>query len=146
MDILISAILLIGKILLAAIVVIVVAVAVWFGWSAWVRATAKHDPVEYYRGWGGYVHPIGLTHKITKEEADALDAEGRVYLIGYYDRGELIRVTKMLNSALFFDFQYTYYPNGRLQSATTTNAKGVVKVREYDRWGRGRPDNPAGIW
>jgi hypothetical protein len=33
------------------------------------------DPIEYYRGWNGYWHPISLDHKISKEEADALHAD-----------------------------------------------------------------------
>jgi hypothetical protein len=43
------------------------------------------------------------------------------------------RVTKMLKGAVFFGFEYTYHPNGRCKTVKTTNAKGVVKVREYDR-------------
>ncbi|MGA7328303.1 MAG: hypothetical protein WBX25_28390 [Rhodomicrobium sp.] len=36
-----------------------------------LHANRKHDPIEYYRGWGGYRHPIGLSHKITKVGAGA---------------------------------------------------------------------------
>jgi hypothetical protein len=39
----------------------------------------------------------------------------------------------MLKGAVFFGFEYTYHPNGRCKTVKTTNAKGVVKVREYDR-------------
>jgi hypothetical protein len=48
-----------------------------------------------------------LNGKICKEDADALHAEGRVYLIGfgYYNEGKLTRVTKMLKGALLFDFE-----------------------------------------
>ena len=49
----------------------------------------------------------------------------------------------MLRGAVFFDFEYAYHPNGRRKSARVTNAKGVVTVREYDEWGRGRPGNPT---
>ena len=112
-------------------------------WSTNARAGRKHEPVEYYKGWGGYVHPISLYNQITKDEADAIAAEGYAYLIGYYDdRGRLLRVTKMLRGAVFFDFEYAYHPNGKRKSARVTNAKGVVTVREYDEWGRGRADNP----
>ena len=41
MNILISAIILIGKILIAVIGLIAVLVAVWFGWAAYVRAGAR---------------------------------------------------------------------------------------------------------
>jgi hypothetical protein len=146
MNILISAIILIGKILIAVIGLIAVLVAVWFGWAAYVRASIKHEPIEYYRGWDGYWHPISLTHKITKEEADAYHADGSVYLIGYYSEGRLTRVTKILKGAVFFDFEYTYFPNGRCRTVKTTNANGVVKVREYDRRGRPLADNPKGFW
>jgi len=146
MNILISAMVLIGKILIAALVLIVVALAAWFAWAAYARATTKHEPIEYYRGWSGYWHPIGLDHKISKEEADALHAEGSAYLIAYYSEGKLTRVTKMLKGAVFFDFEYTYHPNGKCKTVKTTNANGVVKIREYDPSGRGRTDNPSGFW
>jgi hypothetical protein len=146
MDMLIAVIVFIGKVLIGAIGVIVVLAVMWFAWAAYVRATTRHEPIEYYGGWGGYWHPIGLSGKISKEEADARQADGRVYLIGYYDGRRLMRVTKMLNGAMFFDFEYTYYPNGKCKTVKTTNAKGVVKFREYDRRGRPRADNPKGFW
>ena len=146
MDPLISAIVLIGKILIGGIVLIGVLVGGWLAWAAIVRARITHEPVEYYRGWGGYWHPIGLTHKISKDEADARHAEGSVYLIGRYDGKKLTRVTKMLKGAVFFDFEYSYHPNGRCASVRTTNANGVVKVRYYDRKGRPEPNNPRGFW
>jgi len=105
MEILISAMISIGKILIAAIALIGVALAAWLAWAAFARANVKHEPIEYYRGWGGYSHPIGLHHKISRQEADALLAEGRVYLIGHYHEGKLTRVTKMLKGAVFFDFE-----------------------------------------
>src|SRR5882757_4975761 len=145
MEILISAIILIGKILIAAIALIGGALAAWLAWAAIKRASVKREPIEYYLGWDGYAHPISLHHKISKEEADALHAEGRVYLIGHYDGRKLTRVTKMLKGEVFFDFEYTYYRHGVRKTVKTTNAKGEVKVREYDRWGRGRPDGP-GFW
>jgi len=146
MDLLISAIVLIGKILIGLIVLIVVLVGGWLAWAAIVRARITREPVEYYRGWDGYWHPISLTHKISKEEADALHAEGSVYLIGRYEGRKLVRATKMLKGAVFFDFEYSYHPNGRCASVKTTNAKGVVKVRRYDRKGRPEPANPRGFW
>ena len=107
------------------------------------RANRRHDPIEYYLGWGGYSHPIALEKRITKEEADAVAARGAAYLIGYFDAdGRLMRVVKMLRGEVFFDFEYTYHPNGRRKSAKVTNAKGVVTIREYDKGGRGRPGNP----
>jgi hypothetical protein len=146
MDFLISAMILIGEILIALAGLIVVLVGGWFAWAAVVRAGVKHEPVEYYRGWDGYTHPISLTHKISKDEADALHAEGSVYLIGRYHAHRLTRATKMLKGEVFFDFEYSYHPNGTCESVKTTNAKGVVKVRRYDRRGRPEPDNPSGFW
>jgi hypothetical protein len=145
MDILISGMILTGKILIAVIALIVGVVAAWLAWAAIARASVRHEPIEYYLGWGGYTHPISLQHKISKEEAAALHAAGEVYLIGHYEGRKLTRVIKMLKGAVFFDFEYTYYPHGVRKSVRTTNAKGVVKIREYDRWGRGRPDGP-GFW
>ena len=145
MEILISAMISIGKFLIAAIALIGGAVAARLAWATLARATVKHEPIEYYLGWGSYSHPISLQHKISKEEADALHAKGGVYLIGRYRDRKLTGVTKMRKGAMFFDFEYTYYPNGTCESVKTTNAKGEMKIREYDRWGRGRSDGP-GFW
>jgi hypothetical protein len=107
------------------------------------RANRKHDPIEYYGGWGGYSHPITLDHKMTREEADAVAARGNAYLIGHFDAdGKLIRVVKMLRGSVFFDFEYAYHPNGKRKRARVTDAKGGVTVREYDESGRGHPGNP----
>ncbi len=102
------------------------------------RTWAKHDPVEYFSSWDGYAHPISLYHRIPKEEADARNANGSVYLIGHFDAdNRLVRATKMYQGAVFFDFVYTYYPNGTRKTARITNNKGVTTDREYDRSGRG---------
>jgi hypothetical protein len=102
------------------------------------RTVWKHEPVEYFSGWGGYRHPIGLSDKITREEADAREAKGVVYLIGYFDGdNRLVRAVKRHQHAVFFDFAYTYYPNGTRRSARITNNKGVTTDREYDTSGRG---------
>jgi hypothetical protein len=146
MDFLISALILIGEILIGLVALIVVLVGGWFAWAAVVRAGVKHEPIEYYRGWGGYWHPIGLTHKISKEEADALHAEGSAYLISHYEGRRLKRVTKILKGEVFFDFEYGYHPNGTCASVRTTNAKGILKVRRYDRRGKPEPDNASGFW
>ncbi len=130
------------KTLIALGVLAVILAALLIARSA-ARANRKHDPIEYYRGWGGYSHPIGLHDKVTKEEADAIAARGNAYLIGYFDaNGKLVRAVKMLRGSVFFDFEYAYHPNGKRKSARVTNAKGVVTVREYDESGRGRPANP----
>jgi hypothetical protein len=119
--------------------IVVVGLVLLIVWSARDRANGKHDPVEYYRGWGGYSHPIVLQNKITKDEADAVAATGAAYVIGYYDAdGRLTRVVKMLRGAVFFDFAYAYHPNGKLMSARVTNADGVVSERDYDESGRWR--------
>jgi hypothetical protein len=132
------------KATVALVLVVGIGLAVLGVRSIRAAARRKHDPVEYYLGWGGYTHPITLGKKVTKEEADAAAARGSAYLIGYFDAdGRLTRVVKMLRGAVFFDFEYTYHPNGRRKSAKVTNAKGVVTIREYDRAGRGRPDNPS---
>ena len=132
------------KTLIAFIVVLGLGVALFVARLVWARLRRRrHDPIEYYLGWGGYRHPIGLQTKVTKERAEAVAADGGAYLIGHFDAdGRLTRAVKMLRGSVFFDFEYTYHPNGTRKSARVTNAKGVVTMRVYDRWGRGRPGNP----
>src|SRR5215831_3622550 len=112
----------------------------------WVKRKRKrkHDPIEYYLGWGGYSHPIGLQSRVSKQKADDVAAQGGAYLIGYYDSdGRLVRAVKILRGAVFFDFEYTYHANGKRKSAKVTNAKGVVSLREYDERGRGLSGDPS---
>ena len=95
-----------------------------------------HDPVEYYRGWRGYRHPIRLENRITSQQADAITADGAAYLIGYYsDDGKLTGVVKFLRGEVFFEYLYSYHPNGRLKSARVTRG-GRVTLLEYDAQGR----------
>ena len=104
--------------LILLIVVVAIVVAALLVRPNLLTASRKHDPIEYYRGWGGYRHPIGLQNKITKEEADAMAASGAVYLIGYFDSdGRLTRVVKFLRGKVFFEYLYSYHPNERLRSA-----------------------------
>ena len=99
-------------------------------------ARKDHDPVEYYRGWRGYRHPIKLENRITKEEAEAITAQGAAYLIGYYgDDGKLTCVVKFLRGEFFFEYLYSYHPNGRLKSARITRRDRVTML-EYDSRGR----------
>ncbi len=88
-----------------AFATLIVVIGVWLAAvtvRSVLKAHQKHDPVEYYSGWGSYRHPIVLRHKITKEEADALAAEGYAYLIGYFDaNSRLVRVVKMLRGEVF---------------------------------------------
>jgi hypothetical protein len=123
------------KILLLLIVVIGIVVAAFVVRSNLIRANRKHDPIEYYRGWGGYRHPIVLENRITKEEADALGARGAVYLIGYFSEGKLMRVVKFLRGEVFFEYLYAYHANGRLKSARVVRG-GRDTLLEYDERGR----------
>jgi hypothetical protein len=117
------------------IVIVGIVVAALFVRSALLRPNRKHDPIEYYRGWGGYWHPIGLENKIAKEEADAIAARGAVYLIGYFDSdGKLMRVVKFFRGEVFFEYLYSYHSNGRLKSATVTRG-GRETLLEYDERG-----------
>jgi hypothetical protein len=96
----------------------------------------KHEPTEYYRGWGGYRHPIVPRDRIIKEEAELLAAQGAVWLAAdYSDNGKLMRVVKHYRGDVFFEYVYAYHPNGRLKSATVTR-EGRVTVLEYDPRGR----------
>jgi hypothetical protein len=124
------------KILILLIVAIGLVVAALVARSNLIRANRKHDPIEYYRGWGGYWHPIVLENRITKEEADAFAAKGTVYLTGYFDAdGRLIRVVKFLRGEVFFEYQYTYHPNGRIKSAKVMGG-GRETLLQYDERGR----------
>jgi hypothetical protein len=115
------------------IVLIAVVGIGYVGWTLWQRAhERKHDPVEYFAGWDGYTLPIRLTKLITKEEAEAIAAQGYAYMIGYFDdEGRLVRDVKMLKGEVFFQHLYMYYPSGKLRRVTVTNPDGVVKTREY---------------
>jgi hypothetical protein len=77
-------------------------------------------------------------HKLTKEEADALHATGTVYLVAHYDQTgkKILRIVKIMRGAVFFEFVYAYYPNGRLQSTRVTNSAGEVALMAYDEHGR----------
>jgi len=95
-----------------------------------------HDRIEYYTGWGGYRHPVALQNQISKEEAEALAAQGAVWLAAdFSDDGELMRVVKQYRHEVFFEYAYAYHSNGRLKRATVTR-DGRVTVLEYDARGR----------
>ena len=124
------------KILILLIVVVAMVVVGLLVRSVLVRANRHHDPVEYYRGWGSYRHPIVLLNRITRQEADALAAKGSVYLIGYFDgEGKLLRLVKFLRGEVFFEYLYEYHPNGRLKSARVARG-GRDTLLEYDARGR----------
>lgn len=114
-------------------------VAAAFAMQSSIAGVRMHDPVAYYADWGGYRHPVVLSHRITKDEADAIAAKGAAYLIGHFDTdGKLVRVVKLLGGDVFFEYAYAYHPNGRLRSARITRA-GSVKTLEYDERGRVSP-------
>ena len=128
---------------------LLLAVAFGAGFAAFVfhvmqRAPDRvHEPVEYYRGFAGYSHPVTLTIPISKDEADALAAKGAAFLVGSFDAGgKLMHVVKYLNHDVFFDFAYSYYPNGRIKSAVVTG-NGRTTVFDYDANGR---QSPGGFW
>jgi hypothetical protein len=105
----------------------------------------RHEPVEYYRGFAGYSHPVTLTIPISQDEADALAAKGAAYLVGSFDSdGKLMHVVKYLNREVFFDFVYSYYPNGKIKSAVV-KGDGRATVFQYDTRGRQDPSTP-GFW
>ena len=122
---------------------LVVLAALWF----YFRAAERHDPVEYYASWGGYGHPIGLSRKITRGEAYAQAARGYAYLIAYFDAdNRLTRVDKINQGELFFRFEYSYHPNGRLKLAKTARYDGRSIEFQYDTRGRKLPTSPGGFW
>jgi Family of unknown function (DUF6156) len=119
------------KMLILLIVVVTIALGAFVVRLAQAKARRNHDPVEYYRGWDGYRHPIRLSHKITREEADALAAVGSAYLIGYFDaEGRLVHVVKMLRGSVFFEYAYTYHANGKRKNATVTRSEDVTVLAE----------------
>src|SRR5262245_10436059 len=111
-----------------------------------LRSTHRHhDPVEYYLGWGGYWHPVGLAHRISEEKADEMHASGLVYLVGYFDEmGRLVRVVKMLGGEVFFEYNYSYHDNGRLKSARVERG-GRTTLLEYDERGRAPPGQRSAL-
>jgi hypothetical protein len=120
-------------------------IAVFVAYSMQREAGGRHEPVEYYRGFAGYGHPVTLTYPVTKEEADALAAKGKAYLVGTYDdEGKLLHVVKYLNHDVFFDFVYSYYANGKIKSAVITG-DGRTTFIQYDTRGRQDPSTP-GFW
>jgi hypothetical protein len=133
---LISLIIVVG----VALAALIVALGVWLAAvtvRSALKARQKHDPIEYYAGWGGYRHPIALEHKITKEQADALAAEGSAYLTGYFDaNGKLVRVV-VTRLGLFRI--YVYLPSQR-----KTPERHGGKKRQSDRIGirQARPWSP----
>jgi hypothetical protein len=121
---------------------LLVLAALWL----YVRATERHEPVEYFSGWSGYGHPIRLGRKITRSEADALAARSSAYLIGYFDGDDrLSRVDKINRGELFFRFEYSYHRNGRLKLAKVSRQDGSIEF-EYDGRGRKLPTSPTGFW
>ena len=134
---------------IAVLLMIVSAAALLVLAALWLyfRAAERHDPVEYYASWGGYGHPIGLSKKITRGEAYAQAVRGFAYLIAHFDAdNRLSRVDKINQGELFFRFEYTYHPNGRLKLAKVLRYDGRAIEFEYDRRGRKLPSSPAGFW
>ena len=122
---------------------LLVLAALWL----YLRAGPRHEPIEYYASWGGYGHPIGLGKKITQGEAYATAARGYAYLVAHYDAdNRLARVDKINKGELFFRFEYSYHPNGRLKLAKTLRYDGRTVEFEYDKRGRKLPSSPGGIW
>ncbi len=122
---------------------LLVLAALWL----YFRAAERHDPVEYYSGWSGYGHPIRLGKKITRGEADMQAARGYAYLIAYFDAdNRLGRVDKISKSELFFRFEYSYHPNGRLKLAKASRYDGRSIAFEYDGRGRKLPTSAPGFW
>jgi hypothetical protein len=112
------------------------ALAVWWARS---RRTTPHAPVEYYRGWGGYWHPISPQNRISPEQAHELAARDAAYLIAYYDASNrLTQVVKMYRGEIFFDYAYDYHPNGKLKTARIARGGRVTELT-YDKRGRRPP-------
>ena len=103
-------------------------------WSArrWLRRRRKHDPVEYYLSFAGYRHPVTLTNRITKMEAEALAAKGAAYYIGYFEDGELHRVVKIYRGAILYEHNYVYASNGKLKSRKHIDREGVTIEKIYN--------------
>ncbi len=79
-------------VMLILLTAVVAAIAVAGVIVRWVRANRKHDPIEYYRTWGGYRIPIVPQRKITKQEADAQAAAGYASYVCHFDSdGRLTR-------------------------------------------------------
>jgi len=112
-------------------IVVVVVLLAWLALGRLAEAK-KHQPTEYFLTFAGYKQPLRLRKKVRKEEAEAAAA----YYIGSFNKeGKLVRAIKMLHGTVAFDFNYTYYPNGKLKSFNSANADGSTIIREFDESG-----------
>ena len=122
---------------------LLVLAALWL----YFKTGQRHERVEYYASWGGYGHPIGLSKKITRGEAYAQAARGYAYIIAFFNAdNRLARVDKINEGELFFRFEYTYHPNGKLKLAKVSRYDGRAIEFEFDQRGRKLPSSPGGFW
>lgn len=119
-------------------IVVVVVLLAWLALGRLAEAK-KHQPTEYFLTFAGYKQPLRLRKRVHREEAEA----AATYYIGSFNKdGKLTRAIKMLHGAVAFDFNYTYYPNGKLKSFKSTNADGSTIMREFDESGHARQPAP----
>jgi hypothetical protein len=109
-------------------------------WVALKHTHRPRDPVAYYTSWGGYWHPVGLYHRITKDKADEMHAAGEVYMVGEYnENGQLTRVTKFLRGEVFFQYSYSYHDNGMIKTARVARG-GRDRLLQWDERGKPPPE------
>ena len=96
---------------------------------------SSDEKTRYFAGFAGKSHPVITVEEIRKEDT----LSRRTYCVACYnDIGQIITVKKILNSKLFFLFEYEYYENGKIKCAKVT----VGTCRE--RLTRHQPDKNAG--
>jgi len=103
-----------------------------------MAGTETEYSVEYYRTFVGHNLPLRLTHKTTKQDAEATAADS-AYYIGYFDADrKLVKVVKMFRGGVLFEHKYSYYPNGNLMRVEGKNNEGVMKIEEFDQSGKSK--------
>jgi len=90
--------------------------------------------VEYYRSFAGYQHPVQLIGKETKEEAESADA---AYYMGYFDsKRKLVKVVKIMDGKMIFEYTYSYHSNGKLRRVESLNDASGRNIQEFNESGK----------
>lgn len=66
--------------------------------------------IKYYSSFAGYEHPVKLIDELNENQIK----DRRVYMIGTFVNGKLIKVDKILDNETAFIYYYSYDKNGNL--------------------------------
>lgn len=83
---------------------------------------SSETSTQFFEYVSGYSVPVTPKNPISEEQAK----QRRAYcVVGFDDFGRVVRVTKWLNAALEFQYDYQYGSDGRVVGAQVTGAAGV---------------------